>query len=131
KAGTANHQISYVQQAQKKVTGGLTSYVSHAEDVQKMILLKAREKTNLPLGNEAITGAGTKHHQIYNVHPKQIGNLEAYVPAIVDKGEVVYGEVYLVIKGAKRKIVVKNATSHKVGAWVPIQDHITLTYRAN
>ncbi|MBS4209182.1 YfkD famly protein [Bacillus sp. FJAT-50079] len=129
-AGTANHQISYTQQMHKRVKGGLTLKVPHSDDVQKMILLKAMKKSKLPLGNETNIGAGTKHHQIYNVHPKQAGYLDAYVPAVIEKGEVTYGEVYLIIKGTKRKIVVKNATSQPVGAWLPIQDHLSFIYQA-
>ncbi|MFC5466860.1 YfkD famly protein [Lederbergia graminis] len=127
-AGNVNSRMNYVQQVQKRVTGGLTAKVPHAEDVQNMILLKAMEKTKLPLMTQTIIGAGTKHNQVYNIHPKKVGYLHAYVPAIVEKGEATYGEVYLVIKGTKRKIVVKNVTSQKVGAWLPIQNHLTFTF---
>lgn len=129
-AGKANHQMNYVQQAQKKVRGGLTAKVPHAEDVQNMILLKAIEKSDLPLAIETIVGAGTKHHQVYNVHANKVGYLHAYIPAVVEKGEVTYGEVYLVIQGLKRKIVVKNVTSQKIGAWLPIENHLSFTFNS-
>ncbi|MBW8348363.1 YfkD family protein [Bacillus sp. IITD106] len=130
-AGKINHQINYVQQAQKRVKGGLTGQVPHSEDVQKMMLIKAMEKTNLPVATETVIGAGTKHSQIYNVHPKRVGYLHAYVPALIEKGEVTYGEVYLVIRGTQRKIAVKNVTSQKIGAWLPIQDHLSFSFTAN
>ncbi|MCJ7840831.1 YfkD family protein [Lederbergia sp. NSJ-179] len=129
-SGTSNQQMNYVQQVQKRIKGGLTSKLEQAEDVQNMILLKARQKTQLPLALETMVGAGTKHQQVYNVNPKKVGNLDAYVPAIVEKGEVTYGEVYLVIRGMKREIVVKNVTSQKIGAWLPIQDHLYFTFHA-
>ncbi|MBS4197529.1 YfkD famly protein [Lederbergia citri] len=130
-AGKINHQINYVQQVQKRVKGGLTGRVPHSEDVQKMMLIKAMEKTNLPVATETVIGAGTKHSQIYNVHPKRVGYLHAYVPALIEKGEVTYGEVYLVIRGTQRKIAVKNVTSQKIGAWLPIQDHLSFSFTAN
>ncbi|WP_062105692.1 YfkD famly protein [Bacillus niameyensis] len=127
-SGEGNHQMNFVQQAQKRIKGGLTAKVPQAEDVQNMVLLKAMKKTNLPLTLEATIGAGTKHHQVYNVNPKKVGHLNAYVPALVEKGEVTYGEVYLVIKGSKRKIEIKNVTSQKIGAWIPIRDHLAFTF---
>lgn len=42
------------------MSGGLTAKIPKTEDVQKMMLLKATEKTNLPLAFETIIGAGTK-----------------------------------------------------------------------
>ncbi|GIN74592.1 hypothetical protein J14TS2_50670 [Bacillus sp. J14TS2] len=128
-SGTENQQMSYGQQVQKRIKGGLTSKVEQADDVQNMILLKARKKTKLPLSLETMVGAGTKQQQVYNVNPKKIGHLNAYVPAIVEKGEVTYGEVYVVIRGMKHEIVVKNVTSQKIGAWLPIQDHLYFTFQ--
>jgi hypothetical protein len=39
--------------------------------------------------------------------------------------------VYLVIKGTKRTIVVKNVTSQGIGAWIPVQDHLSFTYHVS
>lgn len=130
-AGNTNHQMNYVQQAQKKVIGGLTAKVPHAEDVQNMMILHAMEKTKLPLTTETMIGAGTKHHQMYNIQAKHKGHLHAYAPALIEKGEVTYGEVYLEIRGMKRNIVVKNVTSQKIGAWFPIQDHLSFTFHSS
>lgn len=52
--------MNYVQEMQKVVKGGLTSKVPHAQDVKKMMLLKATEKSGLPLSFETVVGAGTK-----------------------------------------------------------------------
>jgi YfkD-like protein len=130
RGGTANHQIHYVQESQKAVKGGLTAKVPHAEDVQKMMLIKATEKSDLPLAFQTIVGAGTKKDQVYNISPRRMGYLYAYAPAINEKGKVTYGEVYLVMKGTKRSIVVKNVTSQGVGAWIPIQDHVHFGFMA-
>lgn len=45
-----------------------------------------------------------------------------------EKGKVTYGEVYLVLKGTKREILVKNVTSHGIGAWIPIQDYVSFGF---
>ena len=131
RGGTANYQIHYVQEAQKTIRGGLTAKVPHIEDVQKMMLLKSMERTKLPLSFETTIGAGTKHHQIYNIPPKRVGYLDAHAPAINERGKITYGEVFLVIKGTKRKVVVKNVTSQGIGAWIPIQDHVTFSFRGS
>ncbi|MBS4179210.1 YfkD famly protein [Lederbergia citrea] len=131
RGGIANYQINYVQEMQKTVKGGLTDKVPQAEDVQKMLLLKAIEKTKLPLSFESVIGAGSKHHHIYNVPPKRLGYLHAYAPAIHEKGKVTYGEVYIVIKGTKRRIVVKNVTSHPIGAWMPIRNHLSFGFQGS
>ncbi len=128
RGGQANYQIHYVQESQKMIKGVLTAKVPNAEDVQKMILHTAMEKSKLPLTFETVIGAGTKHHHIYNVAPNRLGNLTAYAPAINEKGEITYGEVYLVMRGTKRNIVVKNVTTQAIGAWIPIQDHLSFTF---
>jgi hypothetical protein len=128
RGGKAPYQIHYVQEAQKVVHGGLTAKVPNAEDVKKMMLLKAMEKSGLPLAFETIIGAGTKKDHIYNIPPKRLGYLYGYAPAINEKGKVTYGEVYLMLKGNKRMIVIKNVTSQGIGAWIPIQDHVTFGF---
>ncbi len=128
RGGTANYQIHYVQEAQKAVKGGLTAKVPHVEDVQNMILQKAKEKTKLPLSFEAVVGSGTKQPHVYNIPPKRVGYLYASVPALHEKGTLNYGEVYLVIKGSKQQIAVKNLTAQEIGAWLPLQDHLTFSF---
>lgn len=131
RGGNGNYQIHYVQEVQKSIKGGLTAKVPQAEDVQKMILLHAIEKTKLPLTFETIVGRGTKHHSVYNIANNQTGYLNAFAPAINEKGEVTYGEVYLVIKGTKRKIIVKNVTAQPIGAWIPIHNRLSFSFKVS
>ncbi|TKC16259.1 YfkD famly protein [Robertmurraya kyonggiensis] len=131
RGGKANYQIHYVQEAQKVVEGGLTAKVPQADDVKKMMLLRAAEKTNLPLSFQTVVGAGTKKGHVYNIAPKRLGYLYGYVPAVNEKGKVTYGEVYLMLKGNKKMIVVKNVTSQGIGAWIPIQDYISFQFIAS
>ncbi|WRP07175.1 YfkD family protein [Rossellomorea aquimaris] len=131
RGGKSNYQIHYVQEAQKVVKGGLTAKVPHADDVEKMMLIKAMDKSKLPLAFQTIVGAGTKKDQVYNISPKRLGYLYAYAPAINEKGKVTYGEVFLVMKGTKRSVVVKNVTSQGVGAWIPVQDHVHFGFMAS
>ncbi|WP_153127118.1 YfkD famly protein [Peribacillus tepidiphilus] len=128
RGGKTPYQIHYVQEAQKIVKGGLTAKIPAADDVQKMMLIKAGEKTNLPLSFETIIGAGTKKEQVYNIMPKRLGYLYAYAPAVNEKGKVTYGEVFLVLKGNKKSIVIKNVTSQGIGAWIPVQDHLSFGF---
>lgn len=128
RGGKAPYQIHFVQEAQKVVKGGLTAKIPNAEDVQKMMLLKATEKTGLSLAFETIIGGGTKKDNVYNIPPKRLGYLYGYAPAINEKGKVTYGEVYLMLKGNKKVIVVKNVTSQGIGAWIPVQDHMSFGF---
>jgi len=130
RGGNTNYQMHYVQEMQKIVRGGLTSKVADAEDVKKMMLLKAAEKTGLPLAFETVIGGGTKKDQVYNVPPKRLGYLYGYAPAVNEKGKVTYGEVYIMLKGSKKMIVVKNVTSQGIGAWIPVQDHVAFGFIA-
>lgn len=124
------YQFHYVQEAQKVINGGLTAKIPNAEDVKKMMLLKATEKTKLPLAFETVIGAGTKKDQRYNIPPKRLGYLFAYAPAVNEKGKVTYGEVYLMLKGYKKFLVIKNVTSQGIGAWIPVQDHVSFGFNA-
>jgi len=131
RGGNAPYQIKYVQEAQKVVRGGLTSKIANAEDVKKMMLLKAMEKTRLPLAFETIIGAGTKNDHIYNIPANRLGYLYAYAPAVNEKGKVTYGEVYLMLKGSRKFIVIKNVTSQGIGAWIPVQDYVSFGFVAS
>lgn len=128
RGGEAPYRIRYVQESQKEVSGGLTAKIPKSEDVQKMMLLKATEKTNLPLAFKTIVGAGTKKDEVYNIASNRIGYLSAYASAVNEKGKVTYGEVYLNLKGNKREIAIKNITSQGIGAWIPVQDHISFSF---
>ncbi|MBO9131444.1 YfkD famly protein [Bacillus sp. 165] len=121
-------QLRYNQEAQKIVQGGLTANIKNAEDVKKMMMLTAMEKTNLPLAFQTIVGYGTKHARVYNIAPKHLGYLHAYAPAVNEKGKVTFGEVYLVLKGNQRSLMIKNVTSHGIGAWIPVQDHLSFGF---
>ncbi|WP_078382108.1 YfkD famly protein [Sutcliffiella halmapala] len=131
RGGKAPHQIFYRQEAQRHVKGGLTSKVESSEEVKQMMMLKAMQKTKLPLSFQTIVGAGTKKDQIYNIPIKRLGYLYAYSPAVNEKGKITYGEVYLVLKGKEKKIVVKNVTSQGIGAWIPVQDHVSFIFAAS
>jgi hypothetical protein len=86
------------------------------------------KKTNLPLAFDTVIGIGTKKDRVYNVPVKKIGYLYAYAPAVNEKGKVTYGEVYVVLKGNKKSIVVKNITTQGIGAWIPVQDRVSFSY---
>lgn len=131
RGGKAPYQIKYVQEAQKIIRGGLTAKIPNAEDVKKMMLLKAMQKTHLPLAFETIIGAGTKNDHFYNIPPNRLGYLYAYAPGVSEKGKVTYGEVYLMLKGNRKFIVVKNVTSQGIGAWIPVQDYVSFGFMAS
>lgn len=128
RGGTKPGQMTYVQEQQKRVKGGLTAYIPNPEEVKKMMLLESMKKTNLPLSFETVVGQGTKKDQVYNVPLRKIGYLNAYAPAVNEKGKVTYGEVYLVLKGHSQKLVIKNVVSQGIGAWIPVQDHASFSY---
>jgi hypothetical protein len=128
RGGNAVQRIHYKQEAEKHVKGGLTAKISNSEDVKKMMLLKAMQKTQLPLSFHTVIGYGTKKDQMYNIAPRKLGYLYAYAPAVNEKGKVTFGEVYLVLKGNKRSIDIKNVTSQGIGAWIPVQDHVSFGF---
>jgi len=130
RGGNAPYQIHYVQETQKIVRGGLTAKVPNAEEVKKMMLLKAMDKSGLPLAFETVIGGGTKKDHKYNIPAKRLGYLYGYAPAINEKGKVTYGEVFIMLKGNKKMIIIKNVTSQGVGAWIPIQDHVSFGFVA-
>lgn len=131
RGGRVPYQIHYVQESQKIVRGGLTSKISNAEEVKKMMLLKAMEKTKLPLAFETVIGGGTKNDHIYNIPANRLGYLYAYAPAVNEKGKVTYGEVFLMLKGNRKFLVIKNVTSQGIGAWIPVQDHVSFGFAAS
>lgn len=130
RGGNSSYKLYYVQEGQNVVKGGLTARIPDAEDVKKMMMLKAMAKTNLPLSFQTVIGAGTRKDQVYNVPARKIGYLHTYAPAVNEKGKVTYGEVYLVLRGNKKGLVVKNVTSQGIGAWIPVQDHVSFRFMA-
>ncbi len=131
RANLTPHPIHYVQEMQKIVRGGLTAKIPASPDVQKMMLIKAAEKTKLPLAFETIIGGATKKDQVYNIPARRLGYLNAYASAINEKGKVTYGEVYVILKGSKRSLLIKNITSQGIGAWIPVQDHLSFNFIAS
>jgi hypothetical protein len=131
RGGKSFQKMTYTQEKQEKVEGGLTSNIEDEKEVQKLMMMKASQKTALPLGFKTYVGRGTKIERVYNVEPKKVGHLRGYVPAVNEKGKVTFGEVYLVLKGGHKKLEVKNITQHGIGAWIPIQDHVALRYHVS
>ncbi|MCO7175310.1 YfkD family protein [Sporolactobacillus kofuensis] len=121
-------QLDYIQKAQAKVNGGLTSEVPKMEEASQLIMAKTLVKTHLPISFSTIIGAGTKIDRPYQVQSKQIGHLYGFVPAVNERGKITYGEVFLVLRGGKANIEAKNIMQQGIGAWMPIQDHVSLRY---
>ncbi|PYZ96893.1 hypothetical protein CR205_14550 [Alteribacter lacisalsi] len=128
RGGTTVKPLSFNQEQQKKIRGGLTADIANADMVQKMMMLEAAEKTKLPLSFQTVIGYGTKAERTYNIPTQNVGYLYAYVPAVNEKGKVTYGEVYLRMKGDKRWLEVKNVTQQGIGAWIPIQDYLDFKF---
>jgi len=127
--GDIAQEIRYNQEKEQEIKGALTSKVEQSDFIQKMMLRKAQEKTKLPLSFKTVVGANTKKENYYNVPTKKIGYLQAHAPAINEKGQITYGEVYLRLKGSQKSIVIKNVTKQGVGAWIPIQDHLAFSFK--
>ncbi|RYM00019.1 hypothetical protein EWH99_12735 [Sporolactobacillus sp. THM7-7] len=123
-------KLIYLQKNQARVSGGLTADVPKEHEVQKLIMAKAMKKTHLPISFSTIVGNGTKVERPYQVAPKKVGHLYGYVPAVNEKGKVAYGEVFIVMKGGRAGLEVKNIVQQGIGAWMPIQDHLSLRYIA-
>jgi len=128
RGGKGHATITYEQKQETKISGGLTSTVPGSEDVKQMMMMKAAEKSNLPLSFKTVVGVGTKKDQVYNVAPKKVGQLISYVPAVNEKGKVTYGEVYIVLNGNKKSLEIKNVTQQGIGAWIPVQDHLSFQF---
>ena len=130
RGASAPAQMTYAQDQQMKVSGGLSSSIPNAEAVRKMMMIHAGETTGLPLSFDTVIGQGTRKNQTYNVSTQQVGYLHSYVPAVREKGNVTYGEVYVVVKGGKKRLEIKNITEQGIGAWIPVQDYLSFTYMA-
>ncbi|MBM7572426.1 YfkD famly protein [Aquibacillus albus] len=126
--GDTQKTMSYNQAEEKHIKGGLTAKIDNPDQVKKMMILEAKKDMDLPLSFHTVVGKGTKKNNSYGIPPKKMGYLDAYAPAVSEKGKVTFGEVYLELKGSNKKIVVKNVTRQGIGAWIPIQDHVSFTF---
>lgn len=128
-SGDVGQVMSYNQIDKKEVRGALTNKITHAEDIQNMILLKVKDKTKLPVSFQTFIGEQTKLDNAYNIPAKKHGILNAFSPAVSEKGQATFGEVYIELKGKNKSIVIKNVTKQGIGAWIPIQDHISFSFQ--
>ncbi|SDM70325.1 YfkD family protein [Sediminibacillus halophilus] len=127
--GDNQKTMSYDQKEEKHIKGALTAKITNADQVKRMMLLDAKANTDLPLSFHTVLGQGTKTSNAYGVPKEKIGYLTAYAPAVNEKGQVTFGEVYLELKGSKKRIVVKNVTKQGIGAWIPVQDHVSFSFQ--
>jgi hypothetical protein len=128
RGGKAKEELTYEQNEDFIVSGGLTTEVLSEDDLKKLMIAEAKSKTDLNLAFKSTIGKATKQNTIMNVPPKKMGYLHAYVPAASERGIVMYGEVYLDIKGSDKKLIIKNVTHKGVGAWIPVQDKLSFKY---
>lgn len=126
--GDTEQKMSYYQEERKEILGALTNEISHPEDIRTMMLQTAKEKTNLPLTYQTVIGEQTSLKNTYHVAAEEMGILHAHAPAVHEKGKITFGEVYIKLKGNKKSIVVKNVVKQGIGAWIPIQDHVSLSF---
>lgn len=129
RGGEVGQVMHYSQVEKREIKGALTNKIAHAEDIQNMILHKVKAKTKLPLSFHTVVGEQTKLDNAYNIPVNKHGIIKAYAPAVNEKGQATFGEVYIELKGKNKAIVVKNVTKQGVGAWIPIQDHISLAFQ--
>lgn len=127
--GDKDQVMNYNQENKKEVKGALTNKISNPDDIKNMILIKSKEKTKLPLSFQTVVGKNTKKDNSYNVPIKKQAILQAAAPAVNEKGEVTFGEVYIQLKGTKKSLVIKNVTKQGIGAWIPIQDHVSFSFQ--
>lgn len=122
-------ELKYSQHEEKEVEGALTNKIANPDNVKEMMLLKAKEKTNLPLSYKAVIGQGTKKDNAYTIPVKKEGDLKAYAPALNEKGQVTFGEVYIQLKGSKKSVEIKNVTKQGIESWIPVQDHVSFSFQ--
>ncbi|MFD1416554.1 YfkD family protein [Oceanobacillus jeddahense] len=122
-------EMSYYQQEEKEIKGALTGKISNPDQIKTMMLLKASENTKLPLAYQTVIGHNTKLANSYNVPIQKQGILDAYAPAVNEKGQVTFGEVYIELKGSNKTIQIKNVTKQGIGAWIPVQDYLSFSFK--
>ncbi|QHE54189.1 hypothetical protein GS400_02910 [Pontibacillus sp. HMF3514] len=128
--GYESKNIHYSQEKERAVRGALTEKVDYPNQIKEMMLFEAQKRAELPLAFDTVIGEGTDMNLSYGVPSKKVGILEAYAPAVHEQGKVTFGEVYLKLKGSKTKIVIQNVETKDVGAWIPVQDRLSITFRA-
>lgn len=127
--GSSTPSNMYFNQSMySSVKGALTSSIEYEDTVKEMMLQKSMKKMKLPLSFQSVIGEDTKVEKPYTVGAKQIGYLNGYVPAVNELGKITFGEVYLILNGGKKSIEVKNVTTQGIGAWIPIQDKVTVIF---
>ncbi|MDL4841834.1 YfkD famly protein [Aquibacillus rhizosphaerae] len=126
--GNNQKTMSYNQEEEKHVKGGLTAKIDSPDQIKKMLILNAKENTDLPLSFQTVVGKNTKKDNTYAIPVKKMGYLDAYAPAVSEKGQVTFGEVYIKLKGSKKEIEIRNVTKQGIGAWIPIQDHVSFSF---
>lgn len=127
--GEEVQEIRYIQQEEKEVKGALTNKIEQPETIRKMILQKAKNNTGLPLSFSTVIGINTKLDNYYHVPIKKTGYLQAFAPAVNETGQITFGEVYVELKGPTKGMKVKNVTKQGIGAWIPIQDHVSFSFQ--
>ncbi|WP_068677675.1 YfkD famly protein [Oceanobacillus sp. Castelsardo] len=127
--GDVNQVMNYVQQEQKEIKGALTNKINNPDEVKRMMLLATKEKTKLPLSYQTVIGKNTKKENSYNIPTEKFGVLNAFAPAVNEKGQVTFGEVYIKLKGSNKGLIIKNVTKQGIGGWIPIQDHVSFSFQ--
>lgn len=127
-SGDTEQKMSYYQEERREIVGALTNEISHPNDVRIMMLQNAKKKTNLPLTYQTVIGEQTSLKNSYHVAAEEHGILQAHAPAVHEKGKVIFGEVYIELKGNKKSVVVKNVVKQGIGAWIPVQDYVSLSF---
>jgi hypothetical protein len=128
RSGKDTEELTYEQNEEFVAHGGLTTQVHAEDDVRKLMIAEAKKRTELNLAFRSTIGNGTKLDTIMRVPAKKMGYLHAFVPAANERGNIMYGEVYLNIKGNDKKLIIKNVTHKGVGAWIPVQDKLAFKY---
>ena len=126
--GNAQKNMSYNQNEEAHVKGALTTKIDRSDQIKKMMLMEAKKNTKLPLSFHTVFGKDTKMANSYAVPIKKVGVLQGFAPAVSEKGKVTFGEVYIELRGSKKSIVVKNVTKQGIGAWIPVQDHVSFMF---
>ncbi len=127
--GYESKNIHYNQEKERAVRGALTEKVDYPNQIKEMMLFEAQKQAELPLSFDTVIGEGTDMNLSYGVPRKKVGIVEAYAPAVHEKGKVTFGDVYLKLKGSKKEIVIEGVEKKEVGAWIPIQDRLSITFR--
>jgi len=122
-------ELTYNQKEEQEIKGALTNKTSDSTMVKQMMLETSKKETKLPLSFSTVIGKNTKLDNIYHVPQDKTGSLHAYAPAVNEKGKVIFGEVYVKLKGSNKEIEIRNVTKQGIGAWIPIQDHVSFSFQ--